>query len=126
MHDYRPPLSIWSPASMDAYNGVIHQSTWHPWWVWAATNCMENIQSSRTQLIMASRWPTWYLQLLSNVACTLMTMLIHSGLIYYKMVIHCFIDGDTQLVTGIQVNNNNHADTVLALLLNTTQTHRIP
>ena len=48
------------------------------------------------------------------------------GLIHYKIVFHCFIDGKSRLVTGFQGNNNNHAQTVLQLFLKAVDTHGLP
>lgn len=39
------------------------------------------------------------------------------GLIRFKIVMHCFIDGKSRLVTGIRASNNNRAATVLELFL---------
>ncbi|CAA7271343.1 unnamed protein product [Cyclocybe aegerita] len=48
------------------------------------------------------------------------------GLIKYKLVIHCFIDGHTRLVTGMEVNTNNCAQTVLDLFLKAIPQYGIP
>jgi hypothetical protein len=40
-----------------------------------------------------------------------------AGLIRFKIVIHCFIDGFSRFVLGIRANNNNRASTVLDLFL---------
>ncbi|KAJ7586767.1 hypothetical protein C8J56DRAFT_1004721 [Mycena floridula] len=48
------------------------------------------------------------------------------GLIRFKIVIHCFIDGKTRLVTGIRAGNNNRGTTVLNLFHNATETYSIP
>lgn len=37
------------------------------------------------------------------------------GLIHYKIIIHCFIDGYSRFILAIQVSNNNRASTVLDL-----------
>lgn len=42
------------------------------------------------------------------------------------MVIHCFIDGKSHLITGLRVNNNNRAQTVFQLFENAMQQHGIP
>lgn len=42
------------------------------------------------------------------------------------MVIHAFVDGFSRLVTAIQANDNNRADTVLALFLSAIEEHHIP
>jgi hypothetical protein len=42
------------------------------------------------------------------------------------MVIHCFIDGHSRLVTGVGVHNNNRASTVLALFLHAMAEHGEP
>ncbi|CDO75561.1 hypothetical protein BN946_scf184858.g1 [Trametes cinnabarina] len=48
------------------------------------------------------------------------------GLIRWKFVIHCFIDGHSRFVTGIRVHTNNRADTVLALFCETIAQHGLP
>ncbi|KAF7300815.1 hypothetical protein MKEN_01307200 [Mycena kentingensis (nom. inval.)] len=48
------------------------------------------------------------------------------GLIRYKMVIHCFIDGKSRFVTGIRCNDNNRSDTVLALFDEAVRRHGLP
>lgn len=48
------------------------------------------------------------------------------GLIKYKFVIHCFIDGHSRLVTGIKVSTNNRAATVLELFLEAIEVHGVP
>ena len=48
-----------------------------------------------------------------------------AGLILWKIVIHAFINGKTQLLVGIQVNNNNHAETVLELFLSCIPVHGV-
>lgn len=50
----------------------------------------------------------------------------NTGLIRYKMVTHCFIDGHSRLVVGIRVSNNNRAATVCDLFLDATDKHGIP
>lgn len=37
------------------------------------------------------------------------------GLIHYKIVIHCFVDGYSRFILAIQAHNNNRASTVLNL-----------
>lgn len=49
-----------------------------------------------------------------------------SGLIRFKIVIHCFIDGKSRYVTGIQASNNNRAETVLDLFMQVINTHGVP
>ncbi len=39
------------------------------------------------------------------------------GLIQYKIVIHCFIDGFSRYILGIRAHNNNRAQTVLDFFL---------
>jgi len=48
------------------------------------------------------------------------------GLIRWKIVIHAFIDGKTRLVVGIRAHNNNRAETVLALFLDSIAIHGTP
>ncbi|KAJ3001057.1 hypothetical protein NUW54_g6678 [Trametes sanguinea] len=48
------------------------------------------------------------------------------GLIRWKFVTHCFIDGYARFVTGIRVHTNNRADTVLSLFLESIADHGIP
>ncbi|KAL7283531.1 hypothetical protein ACG7TL_002965 [Trametes sanguinea] len=48
------------------------------------------------------------------------------GLIRWKFVMHCFIDGHSRFVTGIRVHTNNRADTVLALFHETVAQHGLP
>jgi hypothetical protein len=48
------------------------------------------------------------------------------GLIRFKIVIHCFIDGKSRYVTGIQASNNNRAETVLDLFMQVVHTHGVP
>jgi hypothetical protein len=48
------------------------------------------------------------------------------GLIKYKFVIHAFIDGKSRFVTGIHVNNNNRAQTVLDLFSEVCEVHGVP
>ena len=52
--------------------------------------------------------------------------MLDPGLIRYKMVQHCFIDGKSRLVTGIRVSNNNRAQTVLELLQDIVQIYGWP
>ena len=51
---------------------------------------------------------------------------ISTGLIKYKIVQHCFIDGKSRLVVGIRANDNNRKHTVLRLFLDATDVHGIP
>ncbi|KAL7279789.1 hypothetical protein ACG7TL_002586 [Trametes sanguinea] len=48
------------------------------------------------------------------------------GLIHWKLVIHCFIDGYSRHVLGIRVHDNNRASTVLDLFLDCVSTHGTP
>lgn len=48
------------------------------------------------------------------------------GLIRYKMVIHCIIDGYSRFVLGIRVHDNNRGASVLQLLLDIIATHGCP
>ncbi|THH19575.1 hypothetical protein EW146_g1603 [Bondarzewia mesenterica] len=48
------------------------------------------------------------------------------GLICWKLVKHCFVDGKTHLVVAIHVNNNNCSTTVLDLFLSAIPDHEIP
>ena len=48
------------------------------------------------------------------------------GLIRFKIVIHCFIDGKSRFVTGIHVVSNNRSATVRDLFLKAIQQHGVP
>ena len=48
------------------------------------------------------------------------------GLIRFKIVIHCFIDGKTRFVAAIRAHNNNKALTVLALFLEAVAKYGLP
>ena len=48
------------------------------------------------------------------------------GLIRWKIVIHCFIDGFSRFVTGIRAHTNNRAATVLTLFLEAIHRHGVP
>ena len=48
------------------------------------------------------------------------------GLIRWKLVIHCFVDGYSRFVTGIRVHTNNRANTVLALFREAVARHGLP
>ena len=48
------------------------------------------------------------------------------GLIRWKFVIHCFVDGYSRFVTGIRVHPNNRAASVLQLFLASVRRHGIP
>ena len=49
-----------------------------------------------------------------------------SGLIRFKIVIHCFIDGKSRFVTGIRASDNNRAETVLDLFMDVVANHGLP
>ena len=49
-----------------------------------------------------------------------------SGLIRWKFVFHGFIDGFSQLVTGIRASNNNQAETVFSLFQDMISIHGVP
>lgn len=49
-----------------------------------------------------------------------------TGLIRYKFVIHCFIDGKSRFVVGVGVHDNNRAATVLDLFLRSTELYGMP
>ena len=49
-----------------------------------------------------------------------------SGLIRWKFVIHCFVDGYSRFVTGIRVHTNNRASSVLQLFLDAVRAHGVP
>ncbi|KAF7972873.1 hypothetical protein HWV62_7994 [Athelia sp. TMB] len=48
------------------------------------------------------------------------------GLIKYKIVQHCFIDGHSRLITGIKASNNNRASTVMELFRCCMDEHGVP
>lgn len=48
------------------------------------------------------------------------------GLIRYGVVIHAFVDGKSRFVTGIRAHNNNRAESVLILFLDSTDLHGTP
>ena len=48
------------------------------------------------------------------------------GLIKYKIVIHCFIDGHSRFIVGLRVNDNNRASTVLDLFESAIERHGTP
>ncbi|KAK6977130.1 hypothetical protein R3P38DRAFT_2560206 [Favolaschia claudopus] len=48
------------------------------------------------------------------------------GLIRYKIVIHCIIDGYSRFILGIRVHNNNRGASVLRLLLDVITLHGCP
>lgn len=50
----------------------------------------------------------------------------YPGLIAFKIVFHCFIDGKSRLITGIHAVNNNRASTVLELFRNAVRKHGVP
>lgn len=49
-----------------------------------------------------------------------------TGLIRFKIVLHCFIDGKSHMITGLHANNNNRAETVFTLFQEATAKHGIP
>ena len=51
---------------------------------------------------------------------------LQAALIRWRVVIHAFIDGFSRMVTAIQANGNNRADTVLALFLQAIASHSTP
>jgi len=97
--------------------------SWVLWCIWRSINPLESIQSGRSQFTMASWWPAQYVKCL-----TLSWFAAHvlSGLIRYKIVIHCFIDRKSHYVTGIHAHNNNCAQTVLDLFLEAVDTYGLP
>lgn len=48
------------------------------------------------------------------------------GLIWWRIVIHAFIDGFSRFVTGVRASNNNRAETVLSLFLDIIEEHGLP
>ncbi|TCD62111.1 hypothetical protein EIP91_007465 [Steccherinum ochraceum] len=48
------------------------------------------------------------------------------GLIHFKIVFHCFIDGKSRLIVGFAVNSNNRASSVLDLFNNATSQYGFP
>lgn len=62
----------------------------------------------------------------SHVAICISQSYTNLGLIRWKLVIHAFADGHSRFVTGIQVNPNNRAVTVLDLFLQATARHGTP
>ncbi len=61
-----------------------------------------------------------------HTVCDNCLILIISGLIRYKIVIHCIIDGFSRFVLGIGVHNNNRAATVLQLFMHACDEHGVP
>ncbi|KAL0057059.1 hypothetical protein AAF712_016320 [Marasmius tenuissimus] len=49
-----------------------------------------------------------------------------TGLIRWRVIIHAFVDGYLRMIMGIQVNDNNRADTVLQLFMDAIQEHGTP
>jgi hypothetical protein len=49
-----------------------------------------------------------------------------AGLIWWKIVIHGFIDGYSHLITALHASNNNRSQTVLDLFLLVIEHHGIP
>ena len=62
--------------------------------------------------------------MMANMVCCFLvllfvfSLLFFSGLIHFKIVIHCFIDGYSRYVLAIKASNNNRAATVLDLFIN--------
>ena len=52
--------------------------------------------------------------------------MLWSGLIRWKIVIHCFVDGYSRFVTGIRAHTDNRAMTVLTLFLEAIERHGVP
>lgn len=48
------------------------------------------------------------------------------GLIRWRIVIHGFIDGKSRLITAVQANDNNRAETVLHVFQEAIEVHGIP
>jgi hypothetical protein len=48
------------------------------------------------------------------------------GLVRWKIVIHCFIDGKTRFIVGIRASTNNRSVTVLTLFEEATVLHGWP
>jgi hypothetical protein len=71
---------------------------------------MANMVSTYTELVKYSDSQTHFEQ----------------GLIRYKMVIHCIIDGYSRFVLGIRVHNNNQAASVLRLFDDAVAAHGMP
>lgn len=65
-------------------------------------------------------------QQMSDISIIMRPAHVFSGLIRYKIVIHCFIDGKSRYVTGIRAHNNNRAKTVVDLFLEAVDTHGLP
>ena len=55
-----------------------------------------------------------------------LTHSLQLGLIMWKFVIHCFIDGYSRFVVAIQVSSNNTARTVLNVFIDAIEAHGIP
>src|ERR1700761_6249124 len=74
--------------------------------------------------------------MMGNTVCTphliprygplLNPLLFKSALIRWKIVIHCFIDGFSRLVTGVHAVGNNRAETVLHLFMHVIANHGLP
>jgi hypothetical protein len=60
------------------------------------------------------------------ILMTYLTTIYPTGLIQFKMVIHCFINGKSCYVTGIHVSNNNHVSTVFNLVQEVISNHGVP
>ena len=69
--------------------------------------------------------PTPFLSLLSSTLIRFAPDL-PTGLIRWKFVTHCFVDGHSRFVTGIHVHTNNRGETVLTLFLDTVRRHGVP
>ncbi|KAJ7302263.1 hypothetical protein DFH08DRAFT_651245, partial [Mycena albidolilacea] len=51
---------------------------------------------------------------------------VNTGLICFKVVIHCFIDGKSHLITGIRASSNNRAQMVLNLFCKAVNRYGLP
>ena len=58
--------------------------------------------------------------------CSFFSYMNCLGLIRWMIIFHSFVDGCSRLVTGIRAHNNNRADTVLDLFLDSVEEHRLP
>ena len=124
-HDQWVPLVLWSQGTSTAHSWFICQSPQYSRHFWTPADRTQNIQNSRCQFPLALWCPIWYPSALLSVILHELTLCI-VGLIHYKMITHCFIDGHTQLVTGIWVSNNNRSATVFDLFLYAIAMHVTP